>query len=68
MHLCGGESGVNDEKTEKVDKAAPKFNWVTERSSCSLPKIFKDLRAQVEEDVKTPVTACVPIIPHTSFR
>jgi len=32
---------------------APKFNWVTERSLCSFPNVFKDLRLQVEEDVKT---------------
>jgi len=38
---------------EKVEKDTPKFDWVTERSSCSLPKIFKALRLQVEEDVKT---------------
>ena len=37
----GGES-VND----KVD-------WVTKRSLCSLPNVFKELRLQVEEDVKT---------------
>lgn len=30
-----------------------KFNWVTERSNCSLPKVFQTLRAQVEDDVKT---------------
>lgn len=29
------------------------FDWVTERSSCSLPKVFNDLRLQVENDVKT---------------
>ena len=29
------------------------FDWVTERSSCALPKVFKELRLQVEEDVKT---------------
>jgi hypothetical protein len=29
------------------------FDWVTERSSCSLPKVFNVLRLQVEEDVKT---------------
>jgi hypothetical protein len=34
-------------------KEPPKFDWVTERSSCALPKVFKDLRLQVEEDVKT---------------
>jgi hypothetical protein len=44
----GGE-GVND----KVEKDISKFDWVTERSSCSLPKVFKALRLQVEEDVKT---------------
>ena len=30
-----------------------KKDWVTARSLCSLPKIFKELRLQVEEDVKT---------------
>ena len=28
-------------------------DWVTARSLCSLPNIFKELRLQVEEDVKT---------------
>jgi hypothetical protein len=40
---------VND----KVEKDLSKFDWVTARSSCSLPKVFKELRLQVEEDVKT---------------
>jgi hypothetical protein len=44
----GGES-VND----KVEKDASKFDWVTARSLCSLPNVFKELRLQVEEDVKT---------------
>jgi hypothetical protein len=44
----GGE-GVND----KVEKDTSKFDWVTARSLCSLPKVFKELRLQVEEDVKT---------------
>jgi hypothetical protein len=35
---------VND----KVEK-----DWVTARSLCSLPNVFKELRLQVEEDVKT---------------
>lgn len=34
-------------------KDAPKFDWVTERSHCSLPKVFYTLRQQVEEDVKS---------------
>jgi hypothetical protein len=36
----------------KAEKDAPKFDWVTERSRCSLPKVFYTLRQQVEEDVK----------------
>jgi len=33
------------DKTEK--------DWVTARSLCSLPNVFKELRLQIEEDVKT---------------
>ena len=33
---------------DKVEK-----DWVTARSLCSLPNVFKQLRLQVEEDVKT---------------
>lgn len=32
---------------------APKFDWVTQRSRCSFPNVFKELRLQVEDDVKT---------------
>jgi len=28
-------------------------DWVIARSLCSLPNVFKDLRLQIEEDVKT---------------
>jgi hypothetical protein len=38
---------------EKDQKEAPQFNWVTERSACTLPKVFYALRQQVEEDVRT---------------
>jgi hypothetical protein len=38
---------------EKATKDTSKFDWVTERSSCSLQKVFKELRLEVEEDVKT---------------
>ncbi|MGA3018021.1 MAG: hypothetical protein ABSF62_12950 [Bryobacteraceae bacterium] len=38
---------------DKVEKDTPKFDWVTARSLCSLPKVFKELRLQIEEDVKT---------------
>ena len=34
--------------SDKVEK-----DWVTARSLCSLPNVFKALRLQVEEDVKT---------------
>jgi hypothetical protein len=40
-------------ENEKTGKNAPKFDWVTERSSCSLPKIFSALRSQVEVDVNS---------------
>lgn len=48
---------MND-KVEKnangnAEKEKTKFDWVTERFSCSLPAVFKTLRLQVEEDVKT---------------
>ena len=37
---------------DKVEKDMSKFDWVTERASCSPPNIFKALRLQVTEDVK----------------
>jgi hypothetical protein len=40
-------------ENDKTGKNAPKFDWVTERSSCSLPKIFSALRSQVEVDVNS---------------
>jgi hypothetical protein len=52
--FLGGQI-VNDnaQKMDETKKDKSKFNWVTERSSCSLPKVFQTLRLQVEEDVKT---------------
>jgi hypothetical protein len=41
-----------DDKVEKVEKDASKSDWVTKRSLCSFPNVFKELRLQVEEDVK----------------
>ena len=38
---------------DKAEKDTSKFDWVTKRSLCSLPNIFKTLRLEVEEDVKT---------------
>lgn len=40
---------VNNENV----RANQKFDWVTERSLCSLPKVFNTLRSQIEADVKT---------------
>lgn len=37
----------------KAEKDIPRFDWVTERSQCSLQKVFYTLRQQIEEDVKT---------------
>jgi hypothetical protein len=39
--------------SDKAGKDMSKFDWVTKRSLCSLPKVFTQLRLQVEEDVKT---------------
>ena len=36
-----------------MEKETSKFDWVAARSSCSLPNVFKELRLQVKEDVKT---------------
>jgi hypothetical protein len=48
----GGES-VNETVNDKMEKDKSKLDWVTKRSSCSLPNVFKALRLQVGEDVKT---------------
>ena len=42
----------NDRANDKRENDKAKFDWVTKRSSCSLPKVFAALRQQVEEDVK----------------
>jgi hypothetical protein len=38
--------------SETVETAKSRFDWVARRSACSLPKIYKTLRTDVEEDVK----------------
>jgi hypothetical protein len=46
----------SDEKAEQQDapkRDTPKSDWVTKRSLCTFPNIFKTLKVQVEEDVKT---------------
>lgn len=46
-------NGAVRERTGNDQNAEPQFNWVTERASCSLPKVFSALRSQLEEDVNT---------------
>jgi len=42
------------ENTEnQAPNQAPKIDWVTERSACTLPRVFHRLRQEVEADVKT---------------
>jgi hypothetical protein len=43
----------NDNNKNERQKEKQKFDWVTERHSCSLPNVFKELRLQIEQDVKT---------------
>lgn len=38
--------------TENVESAKAKFDWVARRSACTLPKIYKTLRSDVDEDVR----------------
>ena len=42
---------TNNDNTAQNRK--PKFDWVTQRFACTLPAIFKELRSQVEQDVKS---------------
>ncbi len=43
-----GEQRVSDE----VGNGEAKFDWVAMRSDCSLPKVYRTLMAEVEEDVR----------------
>ena len=53
MNDDNGKAANGKENNGKAGNGASKFDWVTERSSCSLPKVFDALRVQVEADVKT---------------
>jgi hypothetical protein len=50
-----GDAGSSPAQTRTANdqNAAPQFNWITERSACSLPKVFAVLRSQLEQDVNT---------------
>jgi hypothetical protein len=50
---ASGRRRGGERVNEKVEKDTSKFDWVTARSLCSLPNVFKELRLEVEEDVKT---------------
>ena len=41
------------EEKNNPGKEKATFDWVTQRSSCTLPAIFRELRSQVEQDVNT---------------
>jgi len=47
------DNAENQKENQKEEKDKSKFDWVTGRSTCSLPKIFKALLSDVEGDVKT---------------
>jgi hypothetical protein len=47
------KKGANGKTGNGNGNGQSKFDWVTVRSACTLPKIFATLRQQVEEDVKT---------------
>jgi hypothetical protein len=48
-----GQATTGNDNDRKTGNGSSGFDWVTERSSCTLPKVFNTLRLQVEEDVKT---------------
>ncbi len=48
-----GQVTTGNGTNHKTGNASSQVDWVTERSSCTLPKVFNALRSQVEEDVKT---------------
>ena len=47
------KSNSEPNKEKENDKQQPKFDWITQRYACSLPNVFKELRLQIEQDVKT---------------
>ncbi len=47
------KSNNEPNKEKEKEKQQLKFDWITQRYACSLPNIFKELRLQIEQDVKT---------------
>jgi hypothetical protein len=42
----------DEDLSDNAENDTPKFDWVAQRAACSLPKVFKTLRADVEDDVR----------------
>jgi hypothetical protein len=56
--LAEGESvsdkaAATTQVSSKTERDRSTSDWVTQRFACSLPAVFKNLRLQIEEDVKT---------------
>jgi hypothetical protein len=51
-HEQGNPAGGGAENGKPAGERS-KFNWVTGRFQCSLAAVFRELRLEVEEDVKT---------------
>jgi hydroxymethylpyrimidine pyrophosphatase-like HAD family hydrolase len=48
-----GKPANASEANGQAQNDKSKFNWVTGRFHCSLAAVFRELRLEVEEDVKT---------------
>jgi hypothetical protein len=42
----------DEDLSENAENDTPRFDWVAQRAACSLPKVFKTLRLDVQEDVR----------------
>ncbi|MGD0737495.1 MAG: hypothetical protein ABR976_20380 [Terracidiphilus sp.] len=47
------QNAEGESMAESVEKDVPEFDWVTRRSECSLPHIFRQLGNTVKADVAT---------------
>ena len=53
-----GKAQTDTPQNEKIPNPnaknePPQFDWINQRSNCSLPRVFATLRSQIEQDVKT---------------
>lgn len=49
----GSEDARNNGRPTDKARNGAQFDWIKERSACSLPKVFSTLREQIERDVNT---------------